>query len=157
MKKLINLMVVLFAISACSTHKARINYNDFRDSGVAMKSGSWDGQDMGRISGEDGGAVWDNCTEKARGSVEELIDQAKDAGANAVGDIKWHASNSAEPRCKKGWGYTLLWPFLLTPLFMSTKVEGTAYKVKKVSKGMMMLPTTEEEKEAFITALVSGQ
>ncbi len=156
-KTLTNVIVLLFALgqfAACSTHKARINYKDFRDQGVALKSGNLYGEELGVISGEDGGAIWNNCTEKARGSVEELVDQAKAKGANAIGNIKWAASGTSEPRCKKGWGYFLLWPFILTPLFMSTHVEGVAYKASKLGENMIPLPTNEEEKEAFITALV---
>ncbi|MEM7646039.1 MAG: hypothetical protein AAF203_03945 [Pseudomonadota bacterium] len=147
-------MFVLGQLAACSTHKARINYKDFRDQGVALKSGNFSGEELGMVDGEDGGAIWDNCTEKARGSVEELIDNAKAKGANAVGSLKWSASESSDPRCKKSWGYFMLLPFVLTPLFMSTRVEGVAYKASKLGDNMIPLPTNEEEKEAFITALV---
>ena len=119
-KTLTQMLVLVFALSqvvACSTHKARINYKDFKDRGVALKSGNFEGEDLGMISGEDGGAIWDNCHDKARGSVRDLIDQAEAKGANAIGNIKWDASETSEPRCKKSWGYFLLIPFILTPLF----------------------------------------
>lgn len=157
---LANTLACLFLVgqlAACSTHKARINYEDFKSQGVALKSGSFSGEELGAIEGEDGGAIWDNCTEKARGSVEELIETAKAKGANAIGNIKWSASGTSEPRCKKGWGYFVLWPFVLTPLFMSTHVEGVAYKASKLGENMIPLPTNEEEKEALITALVGEQ
>ncbi len=156
---LTHVLVLLFAVgqlAACSTHKARINYKDFRDSGVALKSGNFSGEELGMVDGEDGGAIWNNCTDKARGSVEELIDNAKAKGANAIGNIKWHASGTSEPHCKKSWGYFMLWPFVLTPLFMSTRVEGIAYKATKLGDNMIPLPNNEDEKQALITAL-AGQ
>ncbi len=157
-KSLVNAVVLMFVmgqLAACSTKRARINYNDFSDRGVALKSGNFDGEDLGMIEGEDGGAIWNDCTQKARGSVKELIDQAEAKGANAIGNIKWHASGTSEPRCKKAWGYFLLLPFILTPLFMSTKVEGIAYKANSLSENMIPMPTNEEEKQALITALAA--
>lgn len=159
-KTMTNVIVLIFAMAqfaACSTHKAQINYKDFRDQGIALKSGNFDGEELGVVSGEHGGAIWNNCTEKARGSVGEMIDNAKSKGANAIGNIKWDASETSEPRCKKSWGYFMLWPFILTPLFMSTRVQGVAYKAGKMGKNMIPLPQTEEEREALITALVTGQ
>lgn len=154
MKKAFSHLILFFffcaQLSACSTHRARINYQDFNDRGVALKSGDWPGEDLGPIEGEDGGYVWSQCSEKAKGSMGELIDQAKMKGANAIGGIRWDASRSSEPRCKKGWGYVLLFPFLFTPLFMSTRVHGRAYKVRRLSEHMTPLPRTEEEKQALI-------
>ena len=154
--KVIVLVFAMAQFAACSTHKARINYKDFRDKGIALKSGNFNGEELGMIEGEHGGAIWDNCTEKARGSVEEMIDNAKAKGANAIGNIKWDASESSQPTCKKSWGYFMLWPFVLTPLFMSTRVTGIAYKAKKMGDNMIPLPNTAEEREAFI-AKVIGQ
>ncbi len=158
MKKTLSyLLVVAFFASACSTHRARIDYNDFSEEGVALKAGEFEGENLGMVEGEDGGAIWDNCTEKARGSVQELIYNAKAKGANAIGNIRWHASDSSEPRCKKGWGYFLIWPFILTPLFMSTAVEGDAFKATKLGENMYPLPTNQEEMDALVSELVVGQ
>lgn len=145
-------------IASCSTHRAMIRYNDYKKQ-IAIIPGSWDGSYLGKVSGEEGGFIWSNCTEKAKGSMRELIMKAKNMGANALGDIKWAASETAQPKCKRGWGYILLLPFIFTPLFMSTRVEATAYKVKrsKLKAHMYMLPEDEMEEEAFIEMILARQ
>ena len=153
--KVVVLLLAMGLFAACSTHKARINYKDFRDQGIALRSGNFDGEELGQVSGEHGGAIWDECTMKARGSVGEMIDNAKAMGANAIGNIKWDAGETSEPRCKKSWGYFALTPFIFTPLFMGTRVQGVAYKAKRMGDNMIPLPQTEEEREALISALVN--
>jgi hypothetical protein len=154
MKKISSLLIVLgFCISACSTHPAFFEYSEFKD--MTVKGGAVNGQELGAVSGEDGGAIWDNCTEKARGSVREMIHNAKSKGATAIGDVKWDASNNSTPTCKKSWGYFVLWPFVLTPLFMSTHVTGQAYKTGGKSAGIYDLPKTKEGEEALVTYITS--
>ena len=157
MRKLVAVLSIFsFILSACSTHQAYINYNEFKGD-MPIKDGSWNSESLGQVRGEDGGAVWNNCTEKARGSVREMIAQAKMRGANAIGDVRWTASGTNTPTCKKGWGWVMLWPFLLTPLFMSTEVRGTAYKVSgKVShNGLWNLPVTQEGEDDLINKILA--
>lgn len=152
-KKMLNGVIALtFALAACSTHTANIQYSEFSDR-MALKTDAVTGQDLGPVTGEHGGAIWDECTGKARDSVVRMIDAAKSKGANAIGNIKWHASGNSTPTCKKGWGYFALWPLVLTPLFMSTRVDGTAYKTdaaKAKKAGLLMLPTNQAELDAFV-------
>ena len=149
--------LILVQSIACSTHRAHINYDEFKKD-MPMKVSSWDGaENLGHVTGEDGGAIWANCTENAKGSILELIAEAKAKGGNALGDIKWNASGTSEPTCKKGWGYLIIWPFILTPLFMSTRVDGTAYKVKSLKTGMHFLPTTPEEEAALVEKLLTAK
>ena len=143
-----------FALTACQMVPAKVNYSDFKQ--MPLKTESLNGEMVGDVSGEEGGAIWNDCTEKAKGSVEAMIDNAKAKGANAIGDIKWAANNTDKPTCKKGWGYFALWPFILTPLFMSTKVTGKAYKTSGAKHGLLMLPQTPEEKVAFINKIVGN-
>jgi hypothetical protein len=153
MKKLFSSVIALsFTLAACSTHQANLQYSEFSDR-MLLKPDAIAGQDLGPVTGEHGGAVWDECTEKARSSVTRMIEAAKAKGANAIGNIKWYASGNATPTCKKGWGYFVIWPFVLTPLFMSTRVDGTAYKTdaaKAKKAGLMMVPTNQAELEAFV-------
>jgi hypothetical protein len=150
----LNIIALSVVTVACSTHRAHLKVSEFKE--MPISNGPMSGQNLGRISGEDGGAIWNNCTEKARGSVVELIAEAQTKGANAIGDITWHATGNSEPGCKKGWGYLIIWPFILTPLFMSTKVEGTAYKTSgKLKTGMYPVPTTPEEEEQLVDQLVA--
>lgn len=156
MKNVLSLLVIgMFVISACSTHVAHLKYSEFKDE-MPIKAGAWNGTNVGFVKGEEGGAIWGECTEKARGSIRELIRQAQEKGGNAVGDIRWTASGNDTPTCKKGWGYLVITPFILTPLFMSTQVTGNAYKVTgKAAANMLMLPTNSEEEVAFIDAVMA--
>ncbi len=154
MKSFVSILIILsFAMSACSTQRAYFEYSEFKE--MPLKTEALTGSNLGMVRGEDGGAIWDNCTEKARGSVRELISMAKAKGATAIGEIKWSATNDSVPACKKGWGYLVIWPFVLTPLFMSTQVTGIAYKTG--GKALLDLPTNPVEEEAFITYVTSLQ
>ena len=151
MKNFFTMLVVLgFALSACSTHRAMLEYSEFKE--MPLKGGSLTGEELGHVSGEDGGAIWDNCTEKAKGSVRELIANAQQKGATAIGNIRWSASENSNPTCKKSWGYFILTPFILTPLFMSTHVTGQAYKTTGRA-GVYDIPSSIEEREALVTYL----
>ncbi|MBL7670081.1 MAG: hypothetical protein JNM39_06315 [Bdellovibrionaceae bacterium] len=141
----------------CSTHSAKINYSEFK-SDISIKAGPWDGQELGSVSGSQGGFIWSDCTDSARSAVEEMIGEAKEMGGNAVGNIRWRARGTSEASCKKKWGWFGLWPFVLTPLFMSSAVDGLAYKIAPAGAkklGLLMLPTNEMEKAAFIDTVIS--
>jgi len=159
MKKLIHVTLIfalLLETSACSTSKALIDYNGF-DSTVQIHTDAVSGTALGPVKGDEGGAIWTDCTDKASESLRYLIAEAKNKGANAVGDLKWYATHNSTPSCKKGWGYLVIWPFILTPLFMSTEVEGVAYKLDHASKtsGMYMLPNSEQEEAALIRQILA--
>lgn len=144
----------LFNVAACSTQKAFVKYEEFK-SEMPVKTSDFKGEKLGAVKGEEGGAIWDNCDAKAKGSVREMIANAKKMGANAVGDVIWTASGTSEAACKKGWGYFVLWPFVLTPLFMSTEVTGQAYKVKSARAGLHLIPDTSEARETLVELLVA--
>ena len=153
--------------SGCSTSRAFIKYDSFTGDGVTVNPGSVSGTAVGPVKGDSGGAVWADCTAKATESVYEMIAEAKAQGANAIGDIKWAAMGDSTPSCKKGWGYVVLWPFLLTPLFMSTAVSATAYKVdgstpaapaapaKKKKSGFYMIPDSKEAQAKLAEEITS--
>jgi hypothetical protein len=151
-------LVAVLAItwSGCSTSTAFIN-PETMDSTVQVRNGSFNGSSLGVAKGDEGGAIWTNCSEKAAESVRSMIAQAKGAGANAIGNLKWYASGTSVPSCKKGWGYLVVWPFVLTPLFMSTAVTGDMYKVSgKSHAGMIMLPESAEAQLALAKKIVAG-
>src|SRR5260221_2189070 len=118
MKKFVYVSLIAalsFQGMGCSTSGARVDYRSIgEESKIEVKPGSVDGQSLGVAKGDEGGAIWADCTEKAQNSMRELLAKAKEAGANAVGDIKWYASGNSQPSCKKGWGYLVIWPFVLT-------------------------------------------
>jgi hypothetical protein len=162
MKKMISLAIALsFALSGCSFHQAYLSYDEFKDR-MILKNDAVAGQDLGAVTGSHGGAIWDDCPGKARSSINRLIDAAKAKGANAIGNITWYTAKdkaaSTTPTCKKSWGYVLIWPLLLTPLFMVTRVDGTAYKTtaaKAKSAGLYMLPNTQAEHDALVEQLMA--
>lgn len=157
-KKLVYLAsaAVMAANFGCSTQFANTKM-DHEVDGVVLSTGDLKGENLGKIKGERGGAIWDNCELRTADSIRELVRAAKSKDANAVGNIRWTAKNSTEPSCKKGWGYLVITPFILTPLFMSTEVTGTAYKTSSAKHGMYMLPQTPEQEEAFIKQILALQ
>jgi len=148
-------MTAFLATAACSTQTAYIDKKESQD-GVKLSNDAFKGQNLGAIKAEDGGAIWDKCDEKAEGSLRELAHKAKSMGANAVGDIRWTATKSSEPSCKKGWGYLVIWPFILTPLLMSTQVTGVAYKTTGARAGLFMLPNNQAEEDAFVKQVLAS-
>ncbi len=150
------LAAVGFQLSACQIAPALVDY-DHVDSTMKASAESFGGKNLGSVSGDEGGAIWNNCTEKATESVRVMLSRAKALGANAVGDITWRASKDKNPTCKKGWGYMVIWPFILTPLFMSTAVDGVAYKTDGSSskkKGLYLIPSDEQQQIALAHKIV---
>jgi len=143
-----------FTLAACSTHKANFAYQDVSD--LPIKAGALNGEEVGTVEGSHGGAIWNECDDEAKRAVQEMVADAKAKGANAVGNIRWSALNNDQASCKKSWGLLIVWPFVLTPLFMSSKITGTAYKTNAkhaAAKGWLMLPTTAQEETAFMQQL----
>lgn len=161
MRKPIQLALILVLAlqwTACSTNKAFVKYDDF-DPTFKLHEGAVNGKSLGPVRGNEGGAIWNNCTEKAGDSLRVMIADARAKGANAIGNIKWYATGDATPSCKKGWGYLIVWPFILTPLFMSTEVEGIAYKTDgsmKKSASLIILPKSRADDEAVVQKLLTG-
>lgn len=150
-------VAALFTLSACSTTKAHFGYNEFKGD-MPISSGNQSGEELGAVEGSKGGFVWTSCDEQARDAVRELIANTRYKGGNAVGNVKWRADGTSAPTCKKSWGFVLVWPFLFTPLFASSHVDGTAYKTSKSAAykmGLMMLPENEREDEAFVDKVLT--
>jgi uncharacterized protein YbjQ (UPF0145 family) len=143
----------VFVTLSCSHSAAHFKYSDFAKE-MSVKEGPQSGQNLGNVYGDEGGAVWANCTEKAKDSVSDMIANARKKGGNAIGDVKWQETRT-EPTCKKGWGYVMFWPFLLTPLFMSTRVDGNAYKVSKATTGMYQLPENPSDDMKLVDLIMA--
>lgn len=155
-QKSLTLLVAFLSLThfGCSYHYANIKMDKEVD-GVALSNSSLKGEDLGPVKGEHGGAIWDKCDEKAADSVRELVRAAKAKNANAVGDIRWTAKHSEEPSCKKGWGYFAMPIFVLTPLFLSTQVTGTAYRLSSGKRGVYLLPENPEQEAQFIKNILA--
>jgi len=124
--------LVLVAGLGCSYHRAYISYPEYEEA-VQVASTGWEGRRLGVVSAGEGGALWERCTDVAKGSLWLLMEDTRNMGGNAIGEVRWVPQDSkrtsAEPTCKKKWGWFLVWPVLVTPGFMSAKVEGVAYVV----------------------------
>ncbi|MBC7692229.1 MAG: hypothetical protein H7222_10705 [Methylotenera sp.] len=158
--KLVLVSILMLSFAACSTEMPRVDYEKDYAQGAKFKNGSWDnGKSMGSVHANAGGAIWKDCKELAANSVEEMAMQAKDMGANAIGDISYEFSKSANPACQKRWGLLLVWPFVLTPLFASVPVNGTACKIAgpaatKKSAGIYTLPLSQEAKNEIVQSIL---
>jgi hypothetical protein len=157
-KNFVSLSVIALLVatfSACSTHSGMVNYNDYKRD-MVVKKGDVKGEKIGHVEASAGGAVWNKCPEKAADALHEVILRAKSMGGNALGNVTWSKGESTEAVCKKGWGWTVLTPFIFTPLFMSTHVQGDVYKTGgKVSSELIPLPNNNAEEKALIQKLIS--
>ncbi len=155
--------VVVVAAFGCSYQRAYISYTEYEDD-VQVAASGWDGQRLGAVSANEGGAIWEKCTDAAKGSMWLLIEDARKMGGNALGEIRWVPQNASrttdEPTCKKKWGWFLVWPVLVTPGFMSAKVEAVAYNVPDTSAavaGLYVIPENPDERAALARRIVDDR
>jgi len=154
-------LVVL--VTACSYQRAQIDYSEFADR-MPMRTASFDGKNLGTVVANDGGAFWNDCGKAARGSLWVLMDQTRALGGNAIGDIRWLPKaperTTENPTCKKKWAWFLVWPVMLTPAFMSTRVEAQAYKIDETETAMLrddvfLIPEDVDERETLVERLMT--
>jgi len=150
-----------FAVG-CSYNRAFISYNEYEDD-VQVAAAGWDGRRLGTVSAGEGGAIWEKCTDVAEGSMWILMEDTRKMGGNAIGEIRWVPQNAKrttdEPTCKKKWGWFLVWPVLVTPGFMSARVEAVAYNVPDTSTteaGLYVIPDDPSDRAALAKEIVSN-
>lgn len=153
--------IVLVALVAqgCTYHSAFIRYDEFPE--VALQPESFTGENLGLVMVKEGGAIWRECTEVARGTIWLLLDEARRRGGNAIGDIRWMPQASARridrPTCRRRWGFFLIWPIVATPAFMAANAEGVVYRVDSTSAdtaGLFLLPESEEETSRLVETIL---
>jgi hypothetical protein len=119
--------------SACTYHRARISYDDPAQP-VPIREAEWEGELLGHVASNEGGAIWNNCTKSAETSLWAVIDDAQRMGGNAIGNVRWipkkEKGNRDRPTCRKGWGWLAIWPVALTTVFMSSRVEAGVYRAE---------------------------
>lgn len=130
MKNLICLFLIGTFLSGCSIYPLKISYQEFSDE-ILVKTDSWNGENLGKVRGTSGGFLWSDCRNAAHSAMHDLIENAKKKGGNAIGEVKWDASSTANPMCQKRWVFFLFPPALLTPFFIHVGIEANAYKVAK--------------------------
>jgi len=144
----------------CSYHRAYVSYAEHEED-VQVAAAGWDGRRIGPVSAREGGALWEKCTSVAEGSLWVLMDDARKMGGNAIGEIRWIPRNgnrtTADPTCRKKWGWILIWPVLATPAFQSARVEAVAYNVPDTSAaeaGLYLIPADPSERRAVAHLIV---
>jgi hypothetical protein len=143
-------------MGGCSYHRAHMNLEDYSDE-MPLSPAPFEGERLGKVSANGRGAIWNDCTRSAEGAVWELMDQTRRMGGNAIGDIRWipkqEKRSSELPTCKRGWAWFLVWPVLVTPVFMSTRVEGYAYRVPDSELTKAGLHPVPADREHWATAM----
>ncbi len=160
MMALVVCVVVLVSASGCSYHRAYVSYSKVADN-VQVAAAGWDGRRLGPVSAREGGALWEKCTSVAEGSLWVLMDDTRKMGGNAIGEIRWIPRNgnrtTADPTCRKKWGWILIWPVLATPAFQSARVEAIAYNVPDTSATVaeyFVIPEAENERIELVRRIV---
>lgn len=146
---LLVLSVISLSVS-CTYHRAHINHSDYAAE-MPISDTGWDGESLGPVAANEAGAFWNDCTKSVEGTLWILIDETKRMGGNAIGDIRWipkkeKKGNLTLPTCRKGWAWLLVWPVMVTPVFMSSRAEAVAYKVDETKlprAGLYLIPETE--------------
>jgi hypothetical protein len=158
----ISVCALVMVAASCSYHRAYISYTEF-DEDVQVAAAGWDGRRLGPVSAHEGGAIWERCTDVAAGSMWILMEDTRAMGGNAIGEIRWLPKNPERttnlPTCKKKWGWFLVWPVLVTPGFMSARVEAVAYNVPDTGAaraGLYLIPENPKEREALARRLVDA-
>lgn len=154
---------LLTALGGCSYHRAHFTLEEYAEE-MPLSSASFEGERLGKVSANGRGAIWNDCTKSARGAVWEVMDQTRRLGGNAIGDLRWIPKNETRsselPTCKKGWAWFLVWPVLVTPVFMSTRVEGYAYKVpeSELSKaGLYPVPSDSRDWAGVMNRILDAE
>lgn len=157
------IMILLAVVAgACSSHRAHVTHSTQT---LPMWNESLAGEVLGPVAANEGGFLWTECTKAAEGSLWVLIQQTREMGGNAIGDVKWLPKRSKGPleypACKRKWGFALVWPVTLTPAFMSTRVEGVAYRVEDVaaaeSAGLFFVPPSDDEQQVLVERMLAAK
>lgn len=154
-KALVSCAALLCSGIGCSYHRAYVSYAKYEED-VQVAAAGWDGRRLGPVSAREGGALWEKCTDVAAGSLWVLMEDTRKMGGNAIGEIRWIPRNpnrsTADPTCRKKWGWILVWPVLATPAFQSARVEAVAYRVPDTSAaeaGLYLIPNDPDERQSL--------
>jgi hypothetical protein len=149
--------------TSCAIVASWRRYDEYADE-MPIRTEPWEGEALGTVSANEAGAIWSDCTKSAEGTLWVLMAEAEKLGGNAIGDIRWipnkeRKGNREDPTCKKGWGWFLVWPVLVTPAFMSSRAQAQAYRIPESATpraGLYRIPDSTEERAALIDRLLAG-
>jgi len=133
--KLLFLIIPLFLLYNCTTHKGFVNYKEL---GVYAHGGAGNKkfEDIGPVNSSSSSWIWTSCDTVATEAVRQMLDIAKTRGANTVYKIVFETDNGrvSIPTCYKRWGWFLLYVAPgLGPWMTATSVEGIAAKIKTLT------------------------
>ena len=155
------LLASLLALPCCTYHRAHFDYVDLAEA-VPLRDSGWEGERLGLVAANEGGAIWNDCTKSARGTIWHLVHQAREMGGNAIGEIRWlpktRKRTSGEPTCKRGWAWLAIWPVSFSRVFMSTRAEGYAYKVPEEASaraGLYRIPEDPRGRERLVDRILA--
>lgn len=152
-------IAALLLFPACSYHRAYVDHTEYEGK-MPIQEKPWDGELLGPIRAGEAGAIWEKCTDIARGSVWVLMDDTRKMGGNAIGDVRWIPQNptrtTGDPSCKKKWGWFLLWPALVTPAFQSARVDANAYRVasERQQSGIYVIPEDAQQQALLVERIL---
>jgi hypothetical protein len=152
---------LIAASTACTYHRAHIDYEDYADK-MPLSAEPFDGERLGTVAANEAGAIWNDCTKAARGTLWILMDDTKRLGGNAIGEIRWIPKKEKHitelPTCRKAWAWFLIWPATLSPVFMSSRAEAQAFRIPEGSKptaGMYVIPDSNDDREALVERILA--
>jgi len=156
------LIVVLALVSiGCTYQRAYVSYSEANDQ-IPIRPEGWAGERLGRVTANEGGAIWKDCTSVAEGALWVLLEETRRLGGNAIGEIRWFPTRpdrtTADPICRQRWGWFLVWPILATPAFQRAAVEAYAFRVdhpESLPAGAWMIPDLEEERIALVERMLA--
>lgn len=88
-------------------------------------------KELETITVEKNANMFNTCGTLSGVALSELEQMAKDAGADAVIDLKWDGEKTEKPECSRYWGWYILWPSWFIPGTLDATVSGTPIKFEK--------------------------
>jgi len=153
---------LLAATTSCTYHRAHIDYADYAEK-IPLSADGFEGERLGTVAANEAGAIWNDCTKSAKGTLWILMDESKRLGGNAIGEIRWIPNKEKQttelPTCRKGWAWFLVCPVLLTPVFMSSRAEAQAFRIPQGATpavGRYRIPESDEDRSELIERILAA-
>lgn len=152
---------VVLASTSCTYHRAHIDYAEYADR-MPLSADTFEGERLGPIAANEAGAFWNDCTKAARGTLWILMDDTKRMGGNAIGEIRWIPKKEKHvtelPTCRKAWGWLVLFPATLSPVFMSSRAEAQAFRIPEgatPTAGVYRIPDSDRDRAAVVDRILA--
>ncbi|MBK1728334.1 hypothetical protein CKO14_02895 [Halorhodospira halophila] len=96
-------------ISGCSTSTSFVNYDE-REMYSGETAGNIQFVEIGGVQARANGFVWESCGDLTSEAADELREEARQVGGNAVINVRWLGGDEGgrQPICTTGWGWFAL-------------------------------------------------